>query len=69
MHLQEMQDASLPGTVYTLTNLVNACVRCGELAQAEAFIKEFAEKGKIKPPVSIFITHCAYSRQAYWPMR
>jgi pentatricopeptide repeat protein len=30
----------LKPTVYTFTNLINACVRCGEIARAKRYVEE-----------------------------
>jgi tRNA (guanine-N7-)-methyltransferase len=57
-------------TVYTLTNLVNACVRCGELTAAKDFINQF-KQFKVKPNEVTFTalikgtTESGFMQQSY----
>eukprot|EP01117_Protostelium_nocturnum_P011321 TRINITY_DN4106_c0_g1_i1.p1 TRINITY_DN4106_c0_g1~~TRINITY_DN4106_c0_g1_i1.p1 ORF type:complete len:536 (-),score=219.17 TRINITY_DN4106_c0_g1_i1:47-1654(-) len=36
---------SLKPTIYTFTNIINACVRCGEMKKAKSYLKEMREYG------------------------
>ncbi len=49
----------LQPTVYTFTNLINACVRCGDTARAEAVLRAMATPrfGRLQPNI---VTHTAY---------
>ena len=40
-------------TVYTLTSMVNACVRCGELERAQNYLREMETAGIKANEVSI----------------
>ncbi len=44
-------------TVYTFTNLINACVRCGEIEQAKQFLVQMKEEGITPNEVSITHIH------------